>query len=472
MIEKPSNVAIIGAGPAGLTAAYQLAKAGIRVTVFETSNAVGGMSKTISLWGQLVDLGPHRFFSKDPYINNLWLEVAGNDFTIVNRLTRIFYKNKFYDYPLEPLNALKNLGIVEALICVVSYVWARLFPKKETSNFESWVTNKFGARLFSIFFKSYSEKLWGIPCNQLNADFAIQRIKKLSLFEAVKDAFFKSLNKHNSLIDKFYYPLQGTGSIYEKMAAEIIQLGGEIHLNSSAAIKSADTEKSIILRLPNGSELSFDYLVSSMPITALVHQLNAPSHIKECANHLKFRNTILIYLLVKGSDHFPDQWIYVHAPDLQTGRITNFRNWCADLNTSSSDTILCLEYWCNTEDELWLSDNNALIEMASKEAYATTLIPAHSILKGEVVRIPNSYPVYDQDYKKHLQPIQNYFDQFKNLALIGRYGSFKYNNQDHSILMGMLVAEKIAGKNSINLWNVNTDDTYQETGEFKQPALD
>ena len=465
---KGYNIAVIGAGPAGLTAAYELLKANAKVEIFEASGAVGGMSKTLSLWGQLVDLGPHRFFSSDPRVNRLWFEVMGKEYVTVNRLTRIYYKNIFFKYPLQPFDALKGLGLFEAARCISSYLAAKTAPKNPKETFEEWVVDKFGRRLFNIFFKSYSEKLWGIPCSELNADFAAQRIKKLSLFEAVKDAFIKSKGRHKTLADRFAYPLKGTGMVYEKMTAKIIEMGGKVYLDSPVNGLAISNGGEIRLKLAGGEERSFTHLVSSMPITALINQIGAPEPVMASARKLTFRNTILVYLEVHGIGHFPDQWIYVHSPDLKTGRITNFRNWSPSINGQSENTIICLEYWCNSDDEMWQRDNDSLITLASREALATKLIPAGSILQGFVVKLPNSYPVYARNYRQYLKPVQEYLSRFKNLILIGRYGSFKYNNQDHSILMGLLAAEKILKNPELDLWEVNTDDEYQEEAGYPE----
>jgi protoporphyrinogen oxidase len=427
------------------------------------------MAKTIELWSQLVDLGPHRFFSNDPRVNTIWLEVLGNNYKMVNRLTRIYYKKTFFDYPLKAFNALKGLGILEATYCIISYLKAKLVPKKDESTFESWVSNKFGSRLYSIFFKSYSEKLWGISCTELDADFAAQRIKKLSLFEAVKSAIFSSSgNKHKTLVDEFSYPLHGAGAAYEEMAKRIKKLDGEILLNTPVKYVTPpdglNSEPEI--QLENGKKLSFSHIISSMPITLLINRMNAPEEIKQHANSLKFRNTILVYLLIDGDSPFPDQWIYVHSAELKTGRITNFRNWVPGINKDADDTILCLEYWCYDDDNTWSMKDEDLIEIAIKEIYQTSLVPEGSVQSGKVIRIPRCYPVYATGYKKHLDPIEKYLSSRKKITVIGRYGAFKYNNQDHSILMGLLAAENIADGKNHNLWEINTDYEYQESSKI------
>jgi len=468
------KIGIVGAGPAGLTAAYKIIQSGHDVVLFEASNSVGGMAKSFILWNQIVDLGPHRFFSSDPRVNKLWLEVIEDDYTMVSRLTRIYYKKTFFDYPLKAINALKGLGLLEAIICILSYLKAKVIPEKDESTFDSWVSNRFGKRLFGIFFKSYSEKLWGISCKELDADFASQRIKKLSLYEAIKSSLFGSGNKHKTLVDEFAYPNNGAGAVYEKMSDKFTQLGGILKLNTpvSAIHPSTEFEKASII-LDDGSSEHFDHIISSMPITLLVERMSAPDNIKEAARSLKFRNTILVYLKIDTKvSPFPDQWIYIHSPEIRSGRITNFRNWTSNINREQSETILCLEYWCYDHDEDWSSDPSILIKRATDETYKTGLIPSESIIDGKVIKVPKCYPVYETGYKKNLDPVEKFLSFQKDLSVIGRYGSFKYNNQDHSILMGLLAAENITIGTNHNLWDINTDYEYQESSRITATGLE
>lgn len=459
------KIAIIGAGPAGLTAAYKLTSLGFHVEIFEAGNMVGGMSKTISMWGQLVDLGPHRFFSNSSTINNFWLEIIENEYTKVSRLTRIYYKNRFYHYPLRAINALKNLGIFESILCVLSYLKIKLKKKKDIKSFEDWVISKFGYRLFSIFFKSYSEKLWGISCDKIDSDFASQRIKKLSLSEAIKSIFLHvNKKKHKTLVDEFMYPIFGTGYLYEKMAKKIINQGGIINLRTLVSnIKmNVNNSSQIQIELNDGKIKLFDHIISSMPLTSFIKAINAPQEIQNISKKLKFRNTILVYLRLDTDAAFPDQWIYIHSKELKTGRITNFKNWCPEINKGQKDTIICLEYWCYNSDEMWKWENEKLINLAKKEIKKTNLINEKYIKDGNVVRIPKCYPVYSIGYKNNLAPIKKYLSKFENISVIGRYGSFKYNNQDHSILMGLMVAQNISQNEKNDLWEINTDYEYQE----------
>ncbi len=480
------RVGVIGAGPAGITAAYQLAKGGATVEVFETDAAAGGLSRTIPLWGQHVDLGPHRFFSADPRVNQLWEEVTGDDYRLVDRLTRIYYKRRLFHYPLKPFDALRKMGVFEAGRCVGSYLAEKLNPTSradEEQTFESWVVSRFGRRLFEMFFKSYSEKLWGISCQELDADFAAQRIKGFSLAEALKSSLGLARRRHKTLVDRFAYPIGGTGMVYQRMADFVDRQGGRVHLNSPvrrilhepsyrehrlAAGHVIEQDHRVTgVELADGQQRRFDHVISTMPLTLMVEGLgNLPADVQSACQALTYRNTILVYLKIDGVDLFPDQWLYLHAPELTAGRITNFRNWTPELYGNANTSILALEFWCNDQDSLWNQPQSQLIDRASREIRATGLIGAARILDGHVVRLHRCYPVYRQGYKVPLARITEFLDRFSGLSFIGRYGAFKYNNQDHSILMGILAAENILQDKRHDLTAVNTDyDTYQESAE-------
>jgi protoporphyrinogen oxidase len=468
------KIAVVGAGPAGVTAAYELSKENISVDLYEASNSVGGMAKTIELWDQKVDIGPHRFFSSDPRVNKIWLEVTGKDYKMVNRLTRIYYKRRFYFYPLKVFNVLSNMGVWEATLCILSYLNIRLFPMKTEHNFTNWVTNRFGKRLFSIFFKTYTEKLWGISCDILDSDFAAQRIKKLSLYEAVKNAILGGKgNKHKTLVDQFAYPMEGTGMVYERMAKSITEKGNSIHLKTPVKKVKIENNSVTGIELENGTTLSFDHVISSMPMTLLVSRIeNLPEEVKLANSKLKFRNTIIVYVQIDGENLFPDQWLYVHSAEVLTGRITNFHNWVPSINKGRKETILALEYWCYDSDSLWKESDLDLINRAFEEVKNTNLNKNHKILNGFVYKIPRCYPVYETGYKENLEIVQNYLKSIKNLDVIGRYGSFKYNNQDHSILMGYLNAQNIIKGENHNLWEINTDYEYQESSKITESGLE
>jgi protoporphyrinogen oxidase len=475
--ERPRRIAVIGAGPAGLTAAYELAKGGASVAVFEAADAVGGLARTIERWGHKVDLGPHRFFSTDRRVNRLWLEVVGRDYRMVDRLTRILYRRRFFDYPLRPGNALWNMGVVDACRCLSSYLKEKVRPSfaaGDDQTFESWVVGRFGRKLFEMFFKSYSEKLWGIGCQELDADFAAQRIKKFSLGEAIKSALGLGKGSHKTLVDQFAYPLGGTGLVYERMAKRIEEMGGHIHLRCPVRrlLRYGDTIRAV--ELSDGRIELFDHVISTMPLTLLVRGLgDLPPHVENAVNALRFRNTILVYLNVKGTRLFPDQWLYVHSPDLGMGRVTNFRNWAPELCGPEATSVLALEYWCYDEDALWHAPDAELIARATSEIQATGLIGAAPVLAGDVLRIRRCYPVYARGYKNHLEPVVDYLRGIRGLTPIGRYGAFKYNNQDHSILMGLLAAENLLKGTNHDLWAVNTDyDSYQESAVITATGLE
>ncbi|WP_375237855.1 FAD-dependent oxidoreductase [Aurantibacter sp.] len=469
------KVIIIGAGPAGLSCGYKLAKENVNVEIFEASPYVGGMSRSFDLWGQRVDLGPHRFFSKEKHINDFFTTLIKDDYTLVNRLTRIYYKNTFFNYPIKLFNVLRNLSIFTIFQILWDYAKVRLVPIKNPDTFEKWVSNRFGTKLYEIFFKHYSEKLWGIPCSKIDADWAAQRIKSLSLFEAVKSAFFGNIgNKHKTLIDQFAYPNYGTGTLYERAANYITEHNGQINLNKKVSNVIQDANgKAIGIELTDGTQVFADVVISTMPLTLLLKGLqNVPTQITKAVNKLYFRNTILVYLEVDALDLFKDNWIYVHSPEVKHGRITNFRNWSPTLNKDKDTTILCMEFWAFNEDEIWTDKDENISELAIKEIKTLNLIPKETkFLNSKIIRVPRCYPVYETGYQKPLKEVESYLDTIENLIPIGRYGSFKYNNQDHSILMGILAAEKITTGKHIDLWEINTDVEYQEDAKIKDVLL-
>ncbi|MDR0732899.1 MAG: FAD-dependent oxidoreductase [Dysgonamonadaceae bacterium] len=470
------KIAIIGAGPAGLAAAYQLVKNTFNeVVMFEASDMPGGMCKSIKLWDCTVDIGPHRFFSYDTRVNKLWLEVVGKDYKMVNRLTRIFYENKFFYYPIQAFDALKKVGIFTAVQCFFSYVKQKISPIKSDASFETWVTSRFGKKLYSIFFKTYSEKLWGVKCTDLDDDFASQRIKKLSLSEVLLNALKLKRNKHKTLADKFAYPIEGTGMVYQRMADFIESRNGKIHYNTPVQKVVVENGRAtgLVLQTSNHVEL-FDEIISTMPFTDLIAQIpDLPVGIKHLSGKLKYRNTVMVYLKVEGIDLFDDNWLYIHSADLQVGRVTNFRNWIPELYGINEITILALEYWCYDDDDLWQYSDEECFRLAKTEIQKTGLIKYKSVSEGFIYKIHRAYPTYHKGYKNDLNPLEEYVRTIVNLQCIGRYGAFKYNNQDHSLLMGILAAENINELAGHNLWKVNTDyDSYQENSLITETGLE
>lgn len=456
------RVGIMGAGPAGLSAGYELARRGLEVDIFESQAHVGGMCRTLEMWGARVDLGPHRFFTRDKKVKAFWQMMAGEDRQMVQRRTRIYYEGRFYDYPLQPLNALSNMGVANAVSCAWSYACVRLRARRTPESFEDWVVSAFGRRLFEMFFKPYSEKLWGIGCDELDADFAAQRIKTFSLAAAAMRMLGMGRGAHATMVDSFEYPNLGTGAVYERMADGIRNHGGHLHLSTPVAGIAVDGHS---LHLADGRTLEFDHLISTMPLTVLCASLpDAPESVRAACSALTYRHTRLVYLRVEPGDLFPDQWLYIHAPELRLGRVTNFSNWSSGIKGAPGQSVLALEYWYSDGDEIDVMDDAALGKLAEAELRETGLLKGASVLESKGVRVPKCYPVYRRGYRGELARVAEYLRQVAgHITTIGRYGAFKYNNQDHSILMGLLAAENIAGEANHDLWSVNTDyGVYQE----------
>jgi len=465
---KRSKIIIFGAGPAGLGAAIELVKNDLKPIILEKENQAGGISKTINYKGYYFDLGGHRFFTKSPEVMNLWQEILKKeDFLERQRLSRIYYKNKFFFYPLKPFNALFNLGFFTSLQVVFSYLISKIFPFKEEKTFEQWVSNRFGKKLFNIFFKTYTEKVWGIPCQEISAQWAAQRIKGLSLFSAIKNAFFpQKSGKIKTLITSFHYPKFGPGMMYEKMAKRIEEKGGNVFLNeeikkiycSEKNILKVITEKEGVLR-----EYEGDYFISTLPINFLVKIMDPlpPKEILEAANNLKFRSFLVVNLILEAKDLFPDNWIYVHSPEVKMGRIQNFKNWSPFMVKNENETGLGLEYFCTEGDEFWRKTDEELIKIGIEELEKIKIAKKFQFKEGFVVRVLNAYPVYFTGYENYLNTIKYYLAGFKNLQTIGRAGMFRYNNMDHSILSGIYAASNILGKKN-NIWEINIEEEYHE----------
>jgi protoporphyrinogen oxidase len=468
------RIAVIGAGPAGLAAARALSERGADVDVFERDGMVGGLSRSFSLWGRTVDLGPHRFFSKDIRVNRAWLRDAGSDYRMVDRLTRIFYRGKFFRYPLQPADALRNLGIADSAACLASYLKEKALPSRQASpdSFEAWVVGRFGRRLYERFFKSYTEKLWGIPCGELDRDFAAQRIKKFSLGEAVKSAMGIGGGKHATLVDRFAYPHGGSGMIYERMADAVRRLGGHVHTGCAVRRLAADGSRIVAIELEDGRTVPVSRIISTMPLPHLVRGVGpVPPAVAEALEKLRYRNTIFAYFLVRRGDLFRDQWLYIHSPELATGRITNFENWVPEIRGDPGSTVVALESWSQDSDQRWGEDDGSIAVSAEAELRATGLIGDAPIAASKVIRVPLSYPIYERGYRERLAVVVDHLKRYENLTAIGRGGAFKYNNQDHSILMGLLAAENIADGAAHDLWAVNADDEYHEEAIISETGL-
>lgn len=460
-----NQVVVIGAGPAGLTAAYHLVKNGIKPIVLEQSDKVGGISRTEKYKGYHFDIGGHRFFTKVQEVQDLWYEVLENDFIKTPRMSRIYYQGKFFQYPLSAFDTLQKLGISESFLIIWSYLQAKRQPLPVEENLEQWVTNRFGDRLYKTFFKTYTEKVWGIPCNQIQAEWAAQRIKGLSVKTAVLNALFGK-NDTKTLIKEFDYPRLGPGMMWERFAEKIEAAGGEVHMNTKVLGMEREGQritKVIAERDDNLIQFEADNYISSMPLNKLVQKMDPaiPSEVLQAANGLKYRDFLIVSLIVDAPDLFPDNWIYIHSPQVKVGRIQNFKNWSPQMVPDSSKTCLGMEYFSNIGDSLWSKTDEELIELAKQELETLGLAKDAVVEDGVVIRQPKAYPVYDRDYRQHLDVIQNYVQQFENLQTAGRNGMHRYNNQDHSMLTALLAAKNLLGEKH-DLWNVNVERSYHE----------
>jgi protoporphyrinogen oxidase len=475
-LQPGQHVAVIGAGPAGLTAAYLLSKQGVKVSVLEGDDTVGGISRTAMYKGYRFDIGGHRFFTKCKPVEALWRELLGAEFISVPRMSRIHYRGRFFDYPLKPANALRGLGPVNALWIVASYLWWHQHPYPVEDNFEQWVTNRFGKRLYEIFFKTYTEKVWGIPCTGIRAEWAAQRIQGLSLARAILNA--TALNKRapgiKSLIDSFEYPRLGPGQMWEACRDRIREMGNEVLMQHRVTGLHVEhgTVTSLSASTPTGERtFAVDHVISTMAVRSLVRALRPepPEAVRAAAEGLKYRDFLVAALILKGERLFPDNWIYIHTPGVQVGRIQNFNNWSAAMVPEPDRTCLGMEYFCFKGDGLWESADEALIRQASKELEALGLARAADVIDGTVIRVPKAYPIYDSGYRDHLGIVRTRIDPISNLHTVGRNGMHKYNNQDHSMLTAMMAVWNMKGA-SHDIWAVNTDFEYHEEQQLDQSS--
>jgi len=482
-----NSVAIIGAGPAGLTAAYLLSKSQVPVTILEADPTyVGGIARTAKYKGYHFDIGGHRFFSKSKEVEDLWTELLPNDMLDRPRSSRIFYNGKFFSYPLKAIEALFKLGVFESARCMLSYLKARLFPVKDPKNFEDWVSNQFGKRLFRIFFKTYTEKVWGMSCKEISADWAAQRIKGLSLTSAVLNAILpKKKPKDKSqviktLIDTFRYPRRGPGMMWEACAEKIKAMGAELELGMK--VVACDYDEADKLWTVNYEDAQMNrhsveatHVISSAPMRELVNGIMPRMSEKavRAANALKYRDFLTVVLILKDRKVFDDNWIYVHDPSVKVGRVQNFKSWSPEMVPDTSMTCYGLEYFCFEGDGLWSSPESELIERGKQELAKIGLAQPDDIVDGCVVRQPKAYPVYDDDYANNVAVIREELaSNCPNLHLVGRNGMHKYNNQDHAMMTAMLCAENIlAGKQIYDLWQVNQDAEYHESGNAGSTGL-
>lgn len=463
-------VLVIGAGPAGLTAAYELTRRGASVTLLEGEKQVGGLARTVEYRGFRFDIGGHRFFTKVPAVRELWHSLLGPDFLSRPRLSRIYFRKRFFAYPLKPLDTLVNLGAWDSLLILGSYLWRKLFPIRPESSFEDWVTNRFGRRLYQTFFRAYTEKVWGISCRELSAQWAAQRIRGLTVRTALLN-MFPGLNlgkgsRLKTLTECFDYPRLGPGMMWEALAERCRGQGGRIELESRVTRLFHDgTRIGAVEAEKQGRQvvLPVSRVISTMPLAHLILALSPepPPEIAAAARRLRYRDFLVVALVVDLAELFPDNWIYIHDDSVRVGRIQNFKNWSPDLVPDPGQSCLGLEYFCFEGDELWNMADRDLVELARRELAAIGLADPAQVSDGTVVRMPKAYPMYDADSLKALGLLQKYLESFENLQLVGRNGMHKYNNMDHSMLAALLAVRNLYGEQH-DLWSVNSDDEYLE----------
>ncbi|MDE1468234.1 NAD(P)/FAD-dependent oxidoreductase [Aurantiacibacter sp. D1-12] len=480
--ETRVDVAIIGAGPAGLTAGYLLTKAGKSVAIIEKdATYVGGISRTVEHDGYRFDIGGHRFFSKSQQVVDLWNEILPDDFIQRPRMSRIYYEGKFYSYPLRAFEALRNLGLWRSAMCMLSYARYKLFPIREVKSFEDWTTNQFGQKLYSIFFKTYTEKVWGMPCDEMSADWAAQRIKGLSLWSAVVDGLKRSLglNKLNdgsgkqakTLLETFRYPRLGPGMMWEAARDKMIATGkGQLFMDSELKQLASDGDNGWRMTAagPDGDVvIKADHAISSAPMRQLGARLHPLPETSLEASNLKYRDFLTVALMIKSEDLFPDNWIYIHDDKVQVGRVQNFRSWSPEMVPDEDVACVGLEYFCFEGDGLWSMKDEDLVELAKKEMAILGLVSPEKVIGGAVVRQEKAYPVYDEDYAANVDAMREELEaKHPTLHLVGRNGMHRYNNQDHAMMTAMLTVENIiAGERLYDTWCVNEDAEYHEAGD-------
>jgi protoporphyrinogen oxidase len=465
---------VLGGGPAGLTAGYLLAKKGRRVVVLESQSQVGGLAKTVEIDGYRFDLGGHRFFTKAREVDDLWHEVMREEFLLRPRMSRIYWNGKFLDYPLSGTDVIRKLGPVELTRAFLSYLWAAIRPKGREDTFEQWVSNRFGRRLFDLFFRSYTEKVWGVPTSEIRAEWAAQRIKGLSFFSAAKAAFFGNRgNKVKSLISEFHYPRFGPGQMWDTMTEEIEQLGGEVRTDSPVTAVRFDGARVVEVEAA-GEIFRPAQVISSLPLRAIagVADPAPPPEVLEAARGLRYRDFLTVALVLDGEDLFPDNWIYIHEPGVRVGRIQNYRSWSPWMVPDASKACVGLEYFCFKGDELWNMPDDELVELATRELVELGLASPDKVERGYAVRVPKAYPMYDADYAERVERIRAWVEGLTNLQQVGRNGLHRYNNSDHSMLTAMRAVDNIVQGTRHDLWAVNAESVYlEEEHKDEQPYV-
>jgi protoporphyrinogen oxidase len=468
-------VVVLGGGPAGLTAGYLLAKKRKPAIVLESTDQVGGIARTEVRDGYRFDLGGHRFFTKVKEVDDLWHEIMKEEFLKRPRQSRIYWNDKFLEYPLDGMDVIRKLGPVELLRCGFSYLFAAIKPKGREDTFEQWVSNRFGKRLYQHFFKTYTEKLWGVSTDEIRAEWAAQRIKGLSFFSAAKAAFFGNRgNKIKSLISEFNYPRYGPGQMWEQMTEDIRAQGGEVRLNAPVTRIRMDGDR-VVEVVAGGETLTPSHVISSLPLrtTVGIAEPEAPIDVRDAARGLRYRDFLTVALVIEGEDLFPDNWIYIHQPGVKVLRIQNFRSWSEWMVPNDTDASIGMEYFCFEGDELWSMADDDLVTMATREIQQLGLAKADHVKFGFVVRVHKAYPIYDVEYAERVATIRDWLAGIVNLTQVGRNGLHRYNNSDHSMLTAMRAVDNILLGTNHDIWAVNAESVYHEEDvEVEQPYRD
>jgi protoporphyrinogen oxidase len=470
MVETKSNghgtVLVLGGGPAGLTAAYLLGKAGQSAVVLEAEDQVGGLAKTVEIDGYRFDLGGHRFFTKSLEVDMLWHEILGEEFLLRPRMSRIYWNGRFLDYPLRGPDVVRKLGPVELTRCIASYARAAMTPNGKEESLEDWVSNRFGRRLFELFFKSYTEKVWGVPTSEIRAEWAAQRIKGLSFASAARAAFFGNRgNKVKSLISEFNYPRFGPGQMWDAMTEAIEEQGGEVRLEAPVDRLHVSGGRIVRVESEVGTYELPHAVISSLPLREVVRMATPRPHaeVLDAALGLRYRDFLTVALVVDGEDLFPDNWLYIHEPDVRVGRIQNYRSWSPWMVPDPSKACIGLEYFCFAGDDLWTMSDDDLVDLAAGELERLGLAPRSRVERGFAIRVPKAYPIYDADYADRVQVIRAWLDTIANLQQVGRNGLHRYNNSDHSMLTAMRAVDNLLAGGRHDIWEVNAESVYHET---------
>jgi protoporphyrinogen oxidase len=465
-------ILVLGAGPAGLTAAWELQRQGRTCSVLEQEAVVGGLSRTVDHQGFLFDIGGHRFYTRSAFVEKIWKDLLGADLLTRNRISRIYYRGRFFQYPLDLKDVIAGLGLVEIVRCAGSYVWSHLRQHRPEDNFEAWVRNRFGQRLYEIFFRAYTEKVWGMPCRKISAEWAAQRIRGLNFRSLVSEALRRNANGNGalvngngrvrSLIHTFYYPRRGPGMLWNKMA-ELLRENGSRVLTQMPVERIRWEPGRILGVRAGGREFEAESVISTLALRDLVESLDppGPEWLREAAAGLRYRDFLIVTLRIRGASLFPDNWIYVHAPDVAVGRIQNFNNWSPEMSPDPEVTCLGMEYFCSEGDALWNGSDSELFLRARRELEHLGLARGREIIDGSILRVRKAYPVYDASYRKSQEAFRRFQDGINNLQVAGRNGLHHYNNQDHAMLSGIMAARNLLGAR-YNVWGVNEDGDYLE----------